>query len=408
MSIEPRTDNRPLCALLSQILVAFTIEFNNEFERRMRDAGYPGAVLSMGVWLSSMRFLAGNDTAVSVRDLAERSMAAPERKMFELGCLERWRLIVLEPDPSDHRAVPRTMHRRAGRELRAGWGSGRGIRPEWIVRPTAKGRQAMEIWPGLFPEIEKRWRTRFGNELLAGLRKTLTAIVEQFDTDLPDALPHDWAGIQPSPEKVAQKAEHLSLPTLLSKLLIVFTLDFNRESRVPLALCANTLRVLEEKPVREGELARLTGSSKETSDIGWQLKPFVVIEKDPSAGRGKLVRLNAKGLAVQADYWRLVGEIEKRWEKRFGKTRIAALRESLQGLFMRRKGDRSLLPEGLLPPEGAVRAGNEAPSLGRREVASAARQRTREMVEQTAEFVRDPAGALPHYPLWDMNRGFGP
>ena len=21
---------------------------------------------------------------------------------------------------------------------------------------------------------------------------------------------------------------------------------------------------------------------------------------------------------------------------------------------------------------------------------------------------RDPAGTLPHYPLWDMNRGFGP
>jgi len=29
-------------------------------------------------------------------------------------------------------------------------------------------------------------------------------------------------------------------------------------------------------------------------------------------------------------------------------------------------------------------------------------------VEFDNDFVRDPAGTLPHYPLWDMNRGFGP
>jgi hypothetical protein len=32
----------------------------------------------------------------------------------------------------------------------------------------------------------------------------------------------------------------------------------------------------------------------------------------------------------------------------------------------------------------------------------------RDMVEQTAAFVGDPANALPYFPLWDMNRGFGP
>jgi len=34
--------------------------------------------------------------------------------------------------------------------------------------------------------------------------------------------------------------------------------------------------------------------------------------------------------------------------------------------------------------------------------------RMRDLVAQTEEFMRDPAAALPHYPLWDMNRGFGP
>jgi hypothetical protein len=48
------------------------------------------------------------------------------------------------------------------------------------------------------------------------------------------------------------------------------------------------------------------------------------------------------------------------------------------------------------------------PALGRRTVGPAARQRMRDLVAQTAEFMRDPAGTLPHHPLWDMNRGFGP
>jgi hypothetical protein len=62
----------------------------------------------------------------------------------------------------------------------------------------------------------------------------------------------------------------------------------------------------------------------------------------------------------------------------------------------------------LIPPKGAVRAGDSAPALGRREVGVAARQRMRDLVAQTDGFVRDPERSLPHYPLWDMNRGFGP
>jgi hypothetical protein len=62
----------------------------------------------------------------------------------------------------------------------------------------------------------------------------------------------------------------------------------------------------------------------------------------------------------------------------------------------------------LVPAEGTIRSGTQAPALGRRDIGPAARQRMRDMVAQSEMFVRDPANALPHYPLWDMNRGFGP
>ena len=398
--------SRPLSALLSQMLVAYTVEFNNEFERRMSEAGIAGANLSLVVWLNLMQFL--DKAGVTVRDLAGKALAPVGRTKFELGCLERWGYVALQPDSEDSRPFRSAMHSRAGRELRDGWGSGRGIREAWIVRPSARGHQAMEIWPHLFPMMEERWETRFGGKIIGGLRQALAAVVEQLEFELPEALPGDWEGAQNFPEKVTRDSKRLALPTLISRLLIAFKLEFDRESRPSLGLCANTLRVLGEKPIRVGQIAHLTGTSREMSDIGWRLKPYVVVESDPTAKRGKWVRLSGAGLAAQATYRRLVAEIEERWEQRFGRDQVRELRERLLGLFMQREGDRLLLSEGMVPPQGVVRAGEVVPALGRKTVGVAARQRARELVEQTESFVRDPGNALPHFPLWDFNRGFGP
>jgi hypothetical protein len=40
---DPTLVKRSLSTLLSQVLVAFTVEFDNEFEQRMGDAGYAAA-----------------------------------------------------------------------------------------------------------------------------------------------------------------------------------------------------------------------------------------------------------------------------------------------------------------------------------------------------------------------------
>jgi hypothetical protein len=116
---------------------------------------------------------------------------------------------------------------------------------------------------------------------------------------------------------------------------------------------------------------------------------------------GKLLRLSPRGIAAQTIYHRLTAEIEQRWQARYGDKLIGSLRASLLALF-------KAMPEGLVPPPGVIRAGAIPPALGRRDVGSAARKRARALAVQTEAFLRDPAAALPHYPLWDMNRGFGP
>jgi len=404
----PAEKTRPLSALLSQVLVAFTLELDDEFEKQMRESGYAGASLSVVIWSSLMRFLAG--ASPSVRGLAAQSLSPEKSVKFALGCLERWSFITLEPDPADVRTVPAKPHGLRGRLLRDGWGSGRGIRSDWIIRPTAKGRRAIEIWTPLFAEIEGRWQARFGSDDIATLRLLLEDIASRLDVELPHGIPGLWEFDEDVKYKARSTQDDgpLPLPVLLSQLLLAFTIEFQQASRVPLWLCANTLRVLGDQPIPESEIPRLTGCSPETSGIGWQIKPFIVVESAPPPRRGKLVRLSPLGLLASENYDKVTSAVEKRWETHFGKQKIRRLRESLSRLFEPRRGERLLIAEGLIPPEGNVRSGTQAPALGRRDVGPAAKQRMRDRVAQTTLFISDPAGALPHYPLWDMNRGFGP
>ncbi|HWE53697.1 MAG TPA: hypothetical protein VG273_28160 [Bryobacteraceae bacterium] len=370
--------------MLSQVLVAYTIELDNEFERRMAAAGDPGARLSLVVWTNLLRFV--NESALPVRDLTRLSFAPEHQIKLELGCLERWSFVILHD---------RQFHQ-------PGWGSGRGVRADWMVRLTSRGQAAATTWEPLPALIETRWGKRYGADEFGQLRQALKNVASQLDRELPQGLP---GGIDGTKDYPARKTESdgLPLPTLLSRLLLTFRLEFDRESPASLSLCANTLRVLGEKPLRLAEIPRLTGGSPETTDIGWQLKPYVIVEPDPSASRGKVLRLSPRGQIAQAVYRRLTKEIENRWEERFGKAAIRNLRESLAALF-----ETPLFSKGLVPPPGTTRAGDRTPALGRRDVGPAALRRMRDLVVQSEAFVNDPVGTLPHYPLWDMNRGFGP
>jgi hypothetical protein len=405
----PEGDVCPLPALLSQTLVAFTVELDNEFERRTAEAGHPGAGLSLIVWQTVIQFLANGE--LTVRELSLRALLPPERLAHMLGCLERWTFLQLRPAAGSVHTMPLRHHPRARRNLRDGWGSGRGIRAEWIVSLTSKGCTAAETWPPLTDQIERRWTERFGRIQIDNLRNALQPIASRIDTETPSLLSADLrtAKTQTVSPSISSSAAPLSFPVLLSRILMYFATEFDHRARAPMALSANTLRILSKTPLREADIPHLTGTSPETSGIGWQIKPYVLVEPDPTARRGKTVRLTPLGLEAQREYQCLVSEIEKLCETRFGKDKIRHLKKSLQALFAQRNADGNLLmSKGLIPPPGVARSGTQVPALGRRDLGPAARKRVRDLVLQTEAFVRDPAAALPHFPLWDMNRGFGP
>jgi hypothetical protein len=380
---------------------------DNEFELRMARLGFAGGRLSVAAWLNLLRFV--GESPRSVGDLAAQSLLDQTEIKGRLGCLERWGFVWIEAPRANCEKPPVTQFQ-VRRGLREGWGSGRGINAKTTVQLTPMGVKACEVWEPLSKTIEDRWRKRFGDAAAIDLRQALQAIQNQLGFELPEGLVDVRWKRRPFPAKTRELAADLPLPALLSQLLVALAIEFEPKSDAPLALCANTIRVLGENPTPEAELPLLTGCSPETCGVGWQLKPFVTVEPDPATKRGKAFRLTTRGVLAQKQYHLLAADIERDWEKRFGEQNVSRLRNALLKLFdLEGNGPHPLLiAEGLVAPPGTLRAGDSAPALGRMDVGSAALKRMRDLAAQTEAFVANPVGALPHYPMLDMNRGFGP
>jgi hypothetical protein len=209
---------------------------------------------------------------------------------------------------------------------------------------------AKKIWPSLPALIEQRWRARFGADEIDVLPRGLQACVDRSTVELPQEFVDVRERSRPFPQRQGRPPRDLPLPVLLSQVLLALALDFERESPTPLALCANAIRVIGDTGIPERDIRRLTGSSPETSGIGWQLEPYIVVGRDPAQARGKLVRLSPLGLDARPRYDRMTVAIETRWRDAFGAARVSALRRALEGVLGAEHGDHPLLSEGLVPP----------------------------------------------------------
>jgi DNA-binding MarR family transcriptional regulator len=341
-------DNLPLSTLLSQVLVAFTIEFDNEFERhtphRTTSHGSTAGsahgpwLASLVMWSNCMQFV--GEQGVPVGELEELA-----RTKTNLNGMERWGYVVVEPDPADSRPKP--------------------PRSAWVIRATPKGRRAREIWRPLFGVIEKRWQARFGKDEIGQLRESLWALISRIDVELPDCLPILGYGLfsrGPAHERRAPAVREngigarLPLSALLSRVLLAFAIEFERESELSLAISANVLRVLDEKGVRVRDLPLLTGVSKEAIAMAMgvlQKRGVALVGPDPSGSRAKVARLTPKGRKAQEAYGQLIGIIEERWQARFGKDTLRTLRDLLERLVGEPTAQQSPLFRGLEPyPDG--------------------------------------------------------
>jgi DNA-binding MarR family transcriptional regulator len=346
-----------LSTLLSHALVAFTIEFDNEAERRMqhrttRHGATQGSLhapwlVSMVMWSNCMKFL--DDEGITVRELERRA-----RTKTNLAGMVRWGYITAESNSP----------RQDGRRPKA----------DSIIRRTESGRQAQQIWEPLFAEIEKRWRKRFGDEPIERLRESLWAVARQIEIELPDCLPILGYGLLSERPRLAKASASISgdenhpasltLAALLSRVLLAFALDFERESSLSLAIGANLLRLLDEKGVLVRDLPRLSGVSKESLAVALGIlgkMRLAVVGRDASGSKLKVVRLTTAGRAAQTDYHELLGKVEASWQSGYGKNAIGALRDSLERVVGGSMSQVSPLFGGLEPYPANWRASRPRP-----------------------------------------------
>jgi DNA-binding MarR family transcriptional regulator len=332
--------NDPLPTLLSQPLVAFTIEFDNEFEQRMphRMSGSRSAKHSTGPLLSSMVMWSNLMQYLGDEGLGPADIKGLART--NLPGLQRWGYVEIAPDG--------------------------------VVRASPAGRRAQQIWRPLAAEIEQRWMSRFGEEEIRELRRSLLVLVDVLGKGLPRYLPvvgygmfadvPDSVDMEPVVGQPPDLAQSPDLSVLLSNVLLAYTIEFERDSKVSLTISANVLRVLGDEWVPVRELPKLTGVSKEavSMSVGYlERTGHALVGPDPSRSRGKAMRLTEQGKKAQARYNELVFAIEDHWAERFGPATIGALRESLEQLV----GDHDRLWSGLEPYPDSWRAASRRPGI---------------------------------------------
>ena len=134
-----------LSALLSQALMAFTIDYDSDAE---------GVFGGLGGAVTFFRFV-GNEGM----PLGEASRIGDVTGTGRSN-LERHRLVVVE--------------------------AGRHRADERLVTLTSRGRRVRDTYPVLVVEIERRWRAQYGAKLIDDLRTSLEALDDQLENGLPD------------------------------------------------------------------------------------------------------------------------------------------------------------------------------------------------------------------------------
>ena len=141
----------PLPTLLSWPLVAFILEFDNEFEtqaphRTSSHGSTPGALfapylLSMVMWSTFLRHVPKE--GICAGDLQDKVGLPTQGFQAWLTRISKWWGYV---SVTPARAAARRFEKTA------------------TVRPTMGGLRAIEVWGTLESTIERRWRRRFGKE----------------------------------------------------------------------------------------------------------------------------------------------------------------------------------------------------------------------------------------------------
>ncbi|MDR2986843.1 MAG: hypothetical protein LBV34_18595, partial [Nocardiopsaceae bacterium] len=248
---------------------------------------------------------------------------------------------------------------------------------------------------------------RFGADLIAELRAALLAVIGKPAQNLPLYLPMvlyfdgmRTSFVSPTDEQlsmaVGSEAE-LGLSALLSRALLLFTLDYERESALSLPMSADILPAIGTDRVRLRDLPLRAGVSKEavSAAVGFlERNGFAVTGPDET--RGRAVALADRGIAAFDAHEGLLGAAEERWAERCGAATIGRLRTCVDRFAEHRQSENEA-GEGQFML-GRFTLGQFTLSLGLRPHPDGWRAQRRYKAH-TDGILADPWTALPAHPM---------
>jgi DNA-binding MarR family transcriptional regulator len=338
----------PLPTLLSWALVAFTIELDNAFETRLAHRTSAGGgrgpwLVSFALWSNVLRFVP--EAGITVSEL-RRTARTPK---LPLDGVRRWGYVTIDAGPGK----PVSGAPRAG----------------WAIRPTGHLRRAAEVWTPLPGEIEARWTARFGAEAVSRLCAALAAIAGRIETPLPDFLPILGYGLRaevtadnpaaPPPTPVIETG----LVALIARVLLAFTLDFEANSPLSLALSLNILARLDSKGARVRDLPAATGVSSAAVAMALRFLEKRGLAQTATLAGARSICLTEKGVKALAAAQERLAASESAWRYHFGQAAFADLRAALQPLVGDGTPQGSPLFAGLQPNPSGWRAKSWPPAI---------------------------------------------
>ncbi len=365
----------PLSTLLSQGLVAHTIEFDDLAEQRVlhgTTVGSGAGLRAGGVWFTSRvmwtNFIRHLDkTGRPVREVQALACLSENAIKSRLHHLEWWSYLTFAPDPKDPRAKPRYL--------------------DQLVKLTPNGERAAKAWASISAEVDKRWFARFGKAKLDPLVRALRRIVSAEAMDVPDFMPIVDYGdgmratlAMPEDSPARTPLAKLDVSGLLSRALLVLTLEYERGSDISLTAAANVLRVVDDAGTSLKGLPLRAGVAKEgqVALVNFlKKKGYVSLGTD----KEKTVKLTPKGKKSRDDHPKRIAAIEKRWEQSAGRQTVSVIRTGLDAVL-----DHPKLIVGL-KPHGGWRV-------------------DKRYLAQTNAVLADPRTGLPHHPMLTHRGGF--
>ena len=337
----------PLTTLLSWAWIAFAMEADNAVDAT--DPRHVGARfrISLAMWANALRVIGDDGTTLDELRYAARAGA-------NIGGLERWGWISVGDVA-------------AGR--REGYGTSRGLRGDTVLRLTRAGAFACELWPRVIADVEERWETRFGRDVLAALRRALSPLGHGMPSAPPEVAPSDGFRTHVITAEADDMRER-PLGVLLGQALTQLTLEHELGAVVSLPVAANALRVIDAKTVAIRDLPASSGVSKEAVAM---LVSFLQRRGLAEVGAQRTITLTTGGLAALDGY-----------VQRAEQTSNPELRSCISAIVSRRDS----LARGLVPPERSWRWNPP-------------------YAAQTRRFIADPTAALPWHPMV-LHRGGWP